>query len=31
MSCKGTGLSPWQLGQEEREDVENSGIMEELN
>lgn len=31
MSCKGSGLSLWQLEQEERDDVENTGKMEELN
>lgn len=31
MNCKGSGLSLWQLEQEEREDVENTGKMGELN
>lgn len=31
MSCKGGALSLWQLEQEEREDVDNTGKMEEFN
>lgn len=31
MSCKGSGLSLWQLEQEQREDVENTGTMEEFH